>query len=556
MPKPAMPHATHTASLPYCYYDKYDQKIVLQVRASSSVSAVSVIHGDPFDFVKEGSGAYTWQYAEKPLRKQYEAAGLPGLWQIALAVPKHRRLKYAFRIVNTGGEYYFSENGIWDWGAVSINSPHNYFFFPFIHEVDAPSAPAWAQRTVWYQIFPERFCKGNPAISPAGAADWEHDEPSSSTFFGGDLYGIRQKLGYIKDLGVSGIFLNPIFQAPSSHKYDTGDYLLIDEHFGDLQEFKSLVTEAHSLGIRVMLDAVFNHIGMQHRFWQDVLKNQEKSAYKDYFHIHRFPVRDTYDDVRNMDFDTFAYGPRMPKWNTENPGARKYLLDVAEYWIREGDIDGWRLDVANEVSFDFWQEFGKRVRGIKSDFYVVGEVWHDASNWINPGYFDAVMNYPLGAPIIDFFLRKQINAEQFTERLFKALARYSPLHRRIAFNLLDSHDTARALTIANGDKQALRNAFTLLLPGSPSIYYGTEVGMDGGDDPLCRKPMVWDEANRELLSFFRETIAFRNAHIDLINNGSFQYRAENGVHCWKISNENEAIVIEYRHGRAVTYRKG
>jgi glycosidase len=176
-------------------------------------------------------------------------------------------------------------------------------------------------------------------------------------------------------------------------------------------------------------------------------------------------------------------------------------------------------------------------------------MWHDASNWLNPGHFNAAMNYPLGFAVIDFFLRKTVNAITFTGRLTAALSRYSDLHTRVAFNLLDSHDTSRALTAANGDKRALRNAFTMLflLPGSPCIFYGTEIGMEGKGDADSRRPMIWDEKrqDRELLSFFRDLIAFRKKYIAIINSCTMRYESENGVFRWIIGGGESALRAVY-----------
>ncbi|MDR2070110.1 MAG: glycoside hydrolase family 13 protein [Treponema sp.] len=543
------PQVYHQACLPYCYYDKYSRKVILRLVLSGEADAVSLIYGDPFCCTRTGK-TYRWQYQETALEKQLsgEAAG-PAVWQAALELPLRRRLKYGFRIKAGPGDYYFSENGLEPYTLERAVKNYNQFFFPFIHEVDAPSAPEWVQDTVWYQIFPERFCNGDPSLSPPGTADWERGKPETANFFGGDLPGIRQKLGYLRDLGITGIFLNPVFKAPSNHKYDTEDYFTIDEHFGTLEDLKGLVEDAHALGIRVILDGVFNHIGERHPFWQDVLKNQEKSVYRNYFHIHSFPVKDRYSNPEKIPFDAFAMSSRMPKWNTENPQARRYLLDAAVYWIRECGIDGWRLDVSDEVSFDFWRAFAGEVRAAKQDLYILGEMWHDASNWLNPGYFNAVMNYPAGFAIADFFLRKTIGPGEFTRRIFQTLGRYSDLHNRLAFNLLDSHDTPRALTLAGGDKPALRNAFTLLflLPGSPCLYYGTEMGLTGSGDPECRKPMIWGEnrRDRELLSFFRDLVAFRKKHIALINSCTMRYEAENGVSRWIIGGGENTLRAVY-----------
>jgi glycosidase len=224
-------------------------------------------------------------------------------------------------------------------------------------------------------------------------------------------------------------------------------------------------------------------------------------------------------------------------------------LEAALYWIRECDIDAWRLDVANEVSFDFWREFSQKVRDLKKDFYIVGEICHDASPWINSGVFNASMNYPLGFAVIDFFLKKSIGPEEFTNRIACALSRYSDLHNKAAFNLLDSHDTVRSLTTAGGDKLALKNAFTmlLLLPGSPCVYYGTEIGMSGGPDPLNRRPFVWNEAkqDRDLLAFFKKLIAFRRLHADFLNAASFFYRSLGSARLWTLGSGGEKISVVY-----------
>ncbi|GHU31736.1 alpha-glycosidase [Spirochaetia bacterium] len=534
----------HAVALPYCYFNRYRGKVILRVLSGPEVEAVSVIYGDPFDF---STGDRTWQSTEIPMQQQYEGTSQCA-WRVEFTAPRSRRLKYGFRVVMAGESYYFSENGVEPYTTAAVAAIHNHFFYPFIHRVDSPSVPEWAAQTVWYQIFPERFCNGNPEISPAGALDWETGTLGHRNFFGGDLRGIRNKLNYIKELGITGLYLTPIFQSPSPHKYDTEDYYTIDKHFGDTAELKALVSEAHRLGIRVMLDAVFNHAGSRHPFWQDVLQNQEKSPYKDYFHIHHFPVQEKYPDSRNINFDTFSWTPLMPKWNTENPDLRRYLISAAQKWIRECDIDGWRLDVANEVSFDFWREFSKEIRAVKDDFYIVGEIWDDASNWINSGYFDATMNYFLSSSISDLFLKKNTTPDQWTERVLRVLERYSDLHNTVAFNLLDSHDTDRILTRAGGDKQSVKNAFTMLflLPGSPCIYYGTEIGMEGGHDPDCRRPMIWNEQKQDkvLLEFFKSLISFRSQQIQAINSGEIIYkgRIAGGAYCW-ILNQNALSVL-------------
>jgi glycosidase len=526
----------HHSAPPWRCFDVQRQKVVIRVISTIDLVSIELLYNDPFDYEKIGD-EWRWRYKTARFHKQvYGASTL--MWRVEIDVPPQRRLKYGFRALFNDETYcWVSEWGLESFSDTAVNTPHNHFFYPFIHAVDAPKTPSWVRKTVWYQIFPDRFYRSGTSVPPENLADWEKDKPASNNFFGGDLEGIRQRLGYLKELGVNGIYLTPVFKSSSNHKYDTEDYFNVDEHFGGTKALKALVVDAHRLGIRVMLDAVFNHVGSSHPFWQDVINRQEESPYKDFFHIHSFPVKKHPNE--SVNYDCFAFTPNMPKWNTENPQARKYLLDAALYWIKECEIDAWRLDVANEVSFDFWREFSALVHKAKPDFYVVGEIWDDASEWVNRGFFDAAMNYPLGSAVSALFLKNDIGVQTFTDMLFRALSRYDDNHNRVAFNLLDSHDTERALTAAHGNKQALRNAFTalFLLPGSPCIYYGDEIGMSGGGDPQCRSPMVWDRSLQDgsLLRFFRRLIKFRLANIDIINNCTLSFMESEGIFCWHLT---------------------
>jgi glycosidase len=548
----AYPYCEHRAALPWCYYDKKQKKVMFRLLCQSDVNTAVLLWGDPYDWQDSWKGNKEWRFTESAMRLQLTGTNQTA-WNAEIDLPPSRRLKYGFKLSNDSGVFYFSENGVEPFTADAVNRSHNHFFYPFIHDIDAPHTPEWAEQTIWYQIFPDRFYRkenGGPAPS-VKLENWNHNKPNPYSFYGGNLAGIREKLPWLSDLGVNGLYLTPVFTSPSNHKYNTEDYFTVDPLFGDLNELKALVSQAHSLNIRVMFDAVFNHAGDTHPFWQDLLKNQDKSPYRDYFHIRRFPIRppNALHNHKDMDFHAFAWFYRMPKWNTENPDVRKYLLDAAAYWIKECDIDGWRLDVANEVSFDFWKEFSRLARSLKPDLYVVSEVWHDASNWVNPGLFDAIMNYHLGYAVSDCFMSKKISPEAFTGRCFSALTRYSDLNNRVSFNLLDSHDTERALTRAQGNKLALKNAFTMLFlfPGSPSIYYGTEIGMEGAWDPDCRRPMIWDEKlqDRELLSFFQNLIKFRKKYLPVINNSALHYKAGNNVHRWDFSGSAGHLAAVY-----------
>ncbi len=545
----------HRAEIPFCYYNRYTNKIDIKLNViNGNVKQVKIYYNDPYDYT-EVDGEYIWNSLEKSMDKLYTTNNSE-TWAISVDVPKWKRFKYAFSIIDKNNTvYYFSENIFEAVDNIEkyLLGHHNHFSYPFIHEVDAPKVPKWAEDIVWYQIFPERFCNGNKNINPKNCKPWISEKLTNHTdFYGGDLYGIVEKLDYLEQLGVNGLYLTPIFKSPSIHKYDTEDYLEIDEHFGDKEIFKSLVNEAHKRGMRIMIDAVFNHIGDKHEYWQDVIKNGEDSKYKDYFYIRKFPV-DEKKDSKDLNYETFAYCSSMPKWNTENPEVRKYLINIAKYWIEGFDIDAWRLDVANEVSFDFWKEFSEQVRGVKEDIYILGEIWYNSSKWINPGYFDAVMNYTIGFPIKEMFLEEKINAETMTKKLFQSMMKYSDIHNKVGFNLIDSHDTERVLTSAKGDKQKIKNAFTFmfLLQGSPMIYYGTEVGLYGENDPDNRRCMIWNEneIDEDLFQFYKKLIKFRKNLLNYLKKCKIEHVNNKYVDLWVFKNNNVEMFVYFNNSK-------
>ncbi|WP_017436513.1 alpha-glycosidase [Saccharococcus caldoxylosilyticus] len=483
----------------------YDEKTLhIRLRTKKDdVEAVHLLYADPYEW-KDG----VWQLNRAPMVKS-GSDDLFDYWFIEV-IPPYRRLRYGFELTSGNEKIVYTEKGFYH--EAPTDDTAYYFCFPFLNKIDIFHAPEWVKDTVWYQIFPERFANGNPAIDPEGTLPWASEDPTSTSFFGGDLEGIIQHLDYLVDLGVNGIYLTPIFHAPSNHKYDTTNYFEIDPHFGDKQTFKKLVDLCHEKGIRVMLDAVFNHCGYYFAPFQDVLKNGEASKYKDWFHIHEFPLQTT----PRPNYDAFAFVAQMPKLNTENPEVKKYLLDVAAYWIQEFDIDGWRLDVANEIDHQFWREFRQVVKSMKPDVYILGEIWHDAMPWLRGDQFDAVMNYPFTNGAIRFFAKNEIGAKQFANIITNVLHSYPENVNEVAFHLLGSHDTPRILTVCDNDvrKVKLLFLFQLSFTGSPCIYYGDEIGMTGGQDPGCRKCMVWEEEkqNRDILEHVKKLIALRKAH--------------------------------------------
>lgn len=459
-------------------------------------------------------------------------------WQINLQSTT-KRLAYLFMLEDqTGNRQIYSEAGFAPASDVTIRSEmNNYFRMPYFQEIDAFHAPTWVKQTVWYQIFPERFANGDPTNDPQDTKAWNpRIHPGRQDFYGGDLQGVLDHLDYLVELGVNGIYFNPLFLSPSNHKYDTQDYFQIDPHFGDAKLFKKLVQTAHQKGIKIMLDAVFNHIGDQSPQWQDVIQKGAASPYADWFHIHKFPVSytvtDDFEFSQDANYDTFAFTPHMPKLNTANPAVQDYLLKIAKYWVQEFDIDAWRLDVANEVDHHFWRRFHQEMLALKPDFYILGEIWHTSQAWLNGDELTGVMNYPYTGAIIDHFIKAQLTAPKLLAKLTSHLMKYRDSANQTMFNALDSHDTARLLTLAKEDKTlALQTlAFTFLQPGVPSIYYGTEYAMIGANDPDCRKPMNWqpNESEQNFYQNVQNLVNLRRKHWQILSEGAiiFQIQAD------------------------------
>lgn len=527
----------HRATDSFCYSPDGTGLVIRLQSAVDDIASIQLWAGDPHDWghrPEADGGAWHWRCASQQLQK-IGSDGMRDFWEIRWT-PPYKRARYFFRITfSDGSRYDYGEKGLLPTSPEAEASPTgdywNAFVFPYINEVDVFKAPDWVAGTVWYQIFPERFRNGNKSNDPAGTRSWKRGPVTNHEFYGGDLKGIIDGLDHIANLGCTGIYLTPIFASPSVHKYDTEDYLRIDPAFGTDEDLKALVQACHGRGIRLMLDAVFNHCGKTFGPWLDVVEKGEASAYKDWFHINAFPLfpkgKDT-GDSRDANFETFAFTTRMPKLNTANPEVREYLLKVAERYIQEFDIDGWRLDVSNEIDHVFWREFRKRVKALKPDAYIVGEIWHDAMPWLRGDQYDAVMNYPFGNTIVDFLLTKDWSktARDFVYRISEISFMYPDRVIRSAFNLLDSHDTDRIVHLLGGRAMA-KLALTMLftLPGSPCIYYGTEYAMEGGGDPDNRRCMIWDPTPDEeaFARFVRSLIALRRQHWPLFADGSRQY---------------------------------
>lgn len=373
-------------------------------------------------------------------------------------------------------------------------------------------APAWVKDAVFYQIFPERFANGNRANDPKGTEAWG-GKPGLYNYFGGDLAGVRTKIPYLKSLGITAIYFNPIFSGDSNHKYNTTDYMTIDPAFGTNAEFKSLLDELHRNGIKVILDGVFNHTSNNHSFFQDAVKNGPKSKYWNYYTIWGYPVVDTPKPNYNA---WWGFGTLPQLTGAKNREVQEYLLSVTSYWTKMG-IDGWRLDVPNELdNWEFWREWRRTVKAINPNAYTVGEIWTDGKDWLKGDIFDAVMNYLFREQALDFFAHRKTAVDALDSNLAGLRAHYGQAVTEAGFNILSSHDVPRVRTEAGGDQRAALEALTFMFtnPGAPVLYYGDELGMEGAKDPDNRRTMTWETAkdSNPTLAYVKKLIAVRQAH--------------------------------------------
>lgn len=523
----------HRALSPYVY--KYDEETVhiRLMSAKGDLDRVELVHGDPYEWDAEREEDRDWNF-DPDKEKFWKTATTPmtysgsdathDYWFVAIR-PAKKRVRYGFTVHAGDTSAVYTERGWYD--EVPLDHPGYYFAVPYMNAVDVFDAPAWVKDTVWYQIFPDRFANGDPTNDRAGTIAWGAEAPAFDNHFGGDFQGVIDRIDYLKALGITGIYFCPIFVAPSNHKYDTLDYLQLDPSFGTEETFREMVRLLHDNGIRILLDAVFNHVSVEHPAFQDVMTNGKESKYANWFMIDEFPVQTT----PAPNYEVFAFEANMPKLNTAHPDVKDYLLKVGRYWVEEFQVDGWRLDVASEVDHTFWREFRTEVRAANPEAYIVGECWTDSQEWLLGDQFDAVMNYGLTEAFLTFFATNESTASAFSHAIVRNLNSNSMNVNEVMFNLVDSHDTPRALTRANGDRERMKLLMLSLLTftGSPVIYYGDEIGLTGGQDPDNRKCMVWDSAEQdtELLDYIKQLIALRKQHAGLANASSYQFEQVN-----------------------------
>ncbi|MDD7794437.1 glycoside hydrolase family 13 protein [Clostridium sp. 'White wine YQ'] len=501
MNKHAIYHITDT---PYAYGKDLNTLRVVLRTANGDIKECILCYKDRYD----------WKDEFLTERMQIDrTTELYDFYKADISVERNR-YRYFFKLVDKEDNiYYLDERGLRDYKIPKDEA--TAFQYPYIAEGDLYKEVNWLQESVVYQIFVDRFCNGDKDNDPKNTLKWGSPVTPKS-MFGGDIKGIISKLDYLKDLGVDLIYLTPIFKSSSNHKYDVNDYYNIDPQFGTLEEGKTLVSECHKRGIRIVFDCVFNHSGDDFFAFQDVLKNGEKSKYKDWYFIDSYPV-----DQKKVNYYSFSnHIKSMPKLNTSNKEVKEYLLKVGEFWIKEVGIDGWRLDVCDEVDHKFWRSFKDRVKECKNDSIIIGEIMHEATSFLKGDQMDGIMNYPFKGALIDFFARRAITVEQFNEILGQNSTIYMEGITRQLWNLIGSHDTQRFLTECEDDIERMKLAigFQFSYIGVPYIYYGDEIGLTGGEDPESRKCMIWekDKQNLELFDWYKCLIKIRKDNLSLV----------------------------------------
>lgn len=530
-------------------YPLNENELIINLKTGYDVERVFIHYGDPFETgILGGNEKWTGKREEICFKKRLKHQ----LWWTTTLKPQYKRCKYYFELHTKDEVWNFFEDGFLTKEQTEMDGRMlQCFTVPWMNPADVNKTPEWVNKTVWYQIFPDRFCRGRDSEEEQEILPWRKGEVTNEERFGGNLNGIREKLSYLADLGITGIYLNPIMEAESNHKYDTTDYTKIDPYFGTEEDFTALVREAHTYGIRVMVDAVFNHCGRQFAFWQDVLEKGNVSEYADWFMIHDWEQLGKRADTRDGRFYSFAFTDGMPKLNTNNEEVIDYFCGVCEDWIRKFDIDGIRFDVGNEVSHTFLKCLRKRLQKLKPDLYFLGEIWHDASQWLYGDEYDAVMNYPLMCGIHDFFLDKSMEKTEFEYMVNHCYTMYMQQNNNVMFNLLDSHDTQRLMSrFDDSDKFWQQLAILFTMPGSPCIYYGTEIAMEGGFDPDCRRCMPWEEMeteeNKEKIETMKKLIFMRKKEAackSLYFHFPQEYKAERLVEYIKLDENGDQLEI-------------
>ena len=511
MNKYAIAHAIESN---YSFPLTKDQYVVrLRVSKVDNIDHVYVLYGAKHLFQRKRK--------RKELKRLYEDKEFA--YYEAILKLEDYRLAYIFQIESEGLTYYLSSDGLEK--EYNFNtSYYNFFQMAYVNEIDITKEVSWVKDAIIYEIFVERFERSKEDKNGDYITLSWGEKPTPKSFLGGTLTGIKERVSYLKKLGVNTIYLTPIFKSPSNHKYDTVDYYQVDEMFGGNIRFKELVEEIHKMGMRIILDAVFNHISDLSDLFKDVKEKGKESKYYNWFII--------YGDIEKGEYEQFATCKYMPKLNTSNLEVQEYLIGIATHYVKEYGIDGWRLDVSDEVSHDFWKRFRRAIKEINPDVLITGENWQDGTPYLRGDEFDGIMNYPFTKYINDLLSFNVIDPMEFKYRLNALRLRYKTQVMNSNWNLIDSHDTFRFYTQVKEDKNKalLGAAIQLFYVGIPCLYYGDEIPLEGRFDPDCRRCMDFKQVNRrnEFYNTYKALIHLRRDS-SIIKYGFLDIEYEDGI---------------------------
>ena len=454
-------------------------------------------------------------------------------WYECVFTPEDVRVKYLFILE--------SDEQVFKLDAAGLHFGRDYYediseSFAFAYAYAAPAMPEWAKGCVGYQIFPDRFRRegeNEPGLEP-----WTSDRVQNEFRYGGNLRGMIKAVPYLKELGVQMVYSTPMFLSDSSHRYNTFDYFLIDPLLGTEDDLRELCDELHKNGMKLIMDGVFNHSGIEFAPFKDAKEKGKDSKYYNWFF---------FDNTEECGYQTFGHWPYMPKLNLQNPDCADYFLRVGRYWIEKCHIDGWRLDVSPEVWPDFWRQYRKMIKTANPEGIMIAECWDDSREWLTQGdMFDATMHYVLSRNIWNRFCHHKISLSQFDACLNRSLMLYPERINQVLWTFLGSHDTARLRTRAGGDLRMLHAAsfFQFTFPGAPIIYYGDELGMQGGDDPYCRFPMEWHNVEGNPTHAHYQKLAHLRAANPALRVGAFRtwQVEENGLYAYLRKSDDQQLL--------------
>lgn len=469
-------------------------------------------------------------------------------YEARIKIP-YERICYVFYL-RQGQEwtYYYDDRFTKKMADTEINGKivdgrSSYYQYPFILKNEVLHVPDWFKQAVVYNIFPDSFATKKQYIENAARELRLENGNISKSRLGGTINGIRENLEYIHNMGFTCIYLNPIFTAGEYHKYDLLDYYHIDPCFGTDEDFKKLVDEVHELGMKIVIDGVFNHCSWRFFAFEDVCEKGEKSRYLSWFYNVKLPIVRPEQAGQKLEYTCFAYEPKMPKLNTSNKEVQIYFADVGSYWLKKFNIDGWRLDVANEIDRNFWRTFRNAVKNVNPEAVLIGEVWENADSWLRGDAFDSTMNYEFRRILMDMVAGEKC-AEEIAYEMEKMKLRYPLEIAKGQMNLLDSHDVPRFLSSCNDIRQ-WRIAVVLLMTmqGVPCLFYGDEQRISGVFENEYRQPMIWDNEQREQ-KFIKELVSFRKKYYCKLTKYQMNWELiKEGLISFYMMTEEEKILI-------------